>query len=49
VFQNCKNQWMNKTNKKATRLFIFVSQKLTEMLTKKCRQTQEFQGVQESA
>jgi hypothetical protein len=40
---------MNKPNEKATRLFIFVSQKLTEMLTQKCRQTQEFQGVQESA
>lgn len=44
-----KKQQMNKPNEKATRLFIFVSQKLTEMLTPKCRQTQEFQGVQESA
>jgi hypothetical protein len=40
---------MNKPSKKATRLFIFASQKLTEMLPEKCRQTQEFQGVQESA
>jgi len=40
---------MNKPDKKSARLFIFVSQKLTEMLPEKCCQTQEFQGVQESA
>ena len=49
VFQTTKiSRWINLI-KKSARLFIFASQKLTEMLTQKCRQTQEFQGVQESA
>ena len=40
---------MNKPNKKSARLFTFASPKLTDMLPEKYRQTQKFQGVQESA